>query len=85
METAIASVNGALISGVVAIIVGLINSRAQHKSFMAELEKQNALQEYRLNKLEEKVDQHNHLDRRIVALEEQVKTLFEEIRRGSHG
>lgn len=85
METAVASVLGALISGIVAIIVSLVNSRAQHKSFMAELEKQNALQEFRLNKLEEKVDQHNHLDRRIVALEEQVKTLFEEIRRGSHG
>ena len=81
METAIASVLGALISGIVAIIVSLVNSRAQHKSFMAELEKQNALQEFRLNKLEEKVDQHNHLDRRIVALEEQVKTLFEDLRR----
>lgn len=81
METAVASVLGALISGIVAIVVSLVNSRAQHRSFMAELEKQNALQEFRLNKLEEKVDQHNHLDRRIVALEEQVKTLFEEIRR----
>lgn len=85
MTPAVASVLGAALSGVVAIIVSVINSRAQHRTLMGELERQNALQEYRLKKLEEKVDQHNHLDRRIVALEEQVKTLFEETRRGQHG
>ena len=76
MTPAVATVLGAALSGIVAIVVSLINSRAQHKSFMAELDKQSAVQEFRLKKLEEKVDQHNHLDRRIVALEEQVKTLF---------
>lgn len=76
MSPAVASVLGAALSGIVAIVVSLINSRAQHRSFMAELDKQAEVQKYRLDQLEKKVDQHNHLDRRIVALEEQVKTLF---------
>lgn len=76
MSTAVASVIGAVISGAVAIIVSVINSNAQHRRFMAELDKQNTMQEYRLSKLEEKVDKHNNFDLRLVALEEQVKTLF---------
>ena len=76
MTPALATVIGAALSGVVAIIVSVINSKAQHKTFMAKLDKQTELQEYRLKQLEAKVDQHNHLDRRLVAVEEQVKTLF---------
>ena len=53
-----------------------MNSKAQQRTYLAELEKQNALQNLRLEQLEKKVDQHNHLDRRLVALEEQVKTLI---------
>lgn len=76
MTPAIATVIGAVLSGIVAIAVSLINSRAQHRVFMSKLDKQDAMQQYRLEQLEKKVDQHNHFDRRIVALEEQVKTLF---------
>ena len=85
MTPAVASVLAAALSGVVAIIVSVSNSRAQHKSLMSDLKTRDELQQFRLEQLEKKVDAHNHLDRRIVALEEQVKTLFEEIRRGSHG
>ena len=39
--------------------------------------KANQLSMYRIQKLEEKVDQHNGLDRRIVTLEAEVKFLRE--------
>lgn len=79
MTPATASVLAAALSGVVAIVVSVINSRAQHKSLMSDLKTRDELQQYRLDQLEKKVDQHNHLDSRIVALEEQVKTLFNRI------
>ena len=80
MTTVIASIVSAALTGLITLAVTLINSRAQQKIYLTELEKQTALQEQRLGQLEKKVDQHNHLDRRIVALEEQVKTLFSEMR-----
>ena len=40
-----------------------------------------ALMEYRLKKLEEKVDKHNNVVERMYRLEAQVKTLQEEIRK----
>ena len=76
MAAVIAAIGSAFLSGAVSLIVSTINSKAQHKTYLAELEKQNALQNLRLEQLEKKVDQQDHLDRRIVALEEQVKTLF---------
>lgn len=76
MTPAIATIIGSVISAATAIVVCVITSKAQHTKFMAELDKQNALQEFRLKQLEEKVDKHNNFDRRLVALEEQVKTLF---------
>ena len=80
MATIIASVVSAALTGLITLAVTLINSRAQQKIYLSELEKQTALQEQRLGQLEKKVDQHNHLDRRIVALEEQVKTIFNTMR-----
>ena len=41
--------------------------------------KQAALVAYRLEKLEEKVDKHNNVVERMYRLEEQVKTLREEM------
>lgn len=38
-----------------------------------------ALLSQRLDQIERKVGEHNHHDGRIIALEEQVKTLFKEV------
>ena len=71
-----ATVIGAAIGAIAAIIVSVVQSKAQHQRFLSELSKQYELVAYRLEKLEEKVNRHNNFDSRLVALEEQVKTLF---------
>ena len=73
---AIATIVAAALSAGAAILVSVINGNNQHKRFLSELDKQNALVIYRLEQLEAKVNAHNHFDSRLVALEEQVKTLF---------
>ena len=75
METILAS----LISGAVAIIVCIINSNVQHKKVIAEIEKQTALQEYRLKQIEAKQDKHNQLIERTYELEKDVAILKEEV------
>lgn len=64
----------AFISAAAAIIVGVLNSRAQHRKTLAEIEKMNTLQEYRIKKLEEKMDRHNAVIERTFVLEEKIKT-----------
>lgn len=56
---------GALISGTVSLVVCLITQFAQNKVTRA-------LLEYRLGKLEEKVDRHNNIIERTYILEEKV-------------
>lgn len=70
MDTAVLC---AFISAAAAIIVGVLNSRAQHRKTLEEIEKMNALQEYRIKKLEEKMDRHNEVIERTFVLEEKVK------------
>ena len=60
--TAISTVIGAIISGIVALVV----SGKQH-------DKTIALVEYRLNQLERKVDAHNNLVERMTLAEEKIK------------
>jgi len=74
--TIIAAVCSALISAAVTLIISIINSKTQHAAYIAELDKQNSLVMYRLEQLELKVGQHNHFDTRLVAVEQQIKTLF---------
>jgi phage-related protein len=85
--TIIAAVVTALVSAAMTLIVCIINSKTQHAKYLAELEKQNAnyiaefekqnsLMMYRLEQLERKVGEHNHFDTRLVAVEQQIKTLF---------
>lgn len=64
----------AFISAAAAIIVGVLNNRAQHRKTLEEIEKMNALQEYRIKKLEEKMDRHNEVIERTYVLEEKIKT-----------
>ena len=73
METIIAS----LISAGAAIVVCVISSGAQHRKMMAELDKRDALQAYRIEQLEKKVDKHNNVIERTYALEKRAD-LFEE-------
>lgn len=68
MITAIATIIGALISGVVSLLV----STRQHDKAMA-------LVEYRLGELEEKVDKHNNLVERVAIVERDLKTAFNRI------
>ena len=76
VSPAAATIIGAIIAAIASMIVSVLNSRFQHSKYLNELEKQNSLMNYRLQKLEEKVDKHNNFDIRLVSLEEQVKTLF---------
>ena len=64
----------AIISGVVALVVCVINSNANHRKTIAEIEKMNDLQQYRIGELEKKVDKHNNLMERTFRLEEKMKT-----------
>lgn len=68
METVIS----ALITGLVAIVVNIISNKTQH-------EKTQALIEYRLKQLEEKVDKHNNVIERTYALEKDVAIIKKEI------
>ena len=72
----LATIIGAAIGAIAAIIVSVIQSKAQHQKFLSDISEQNKLVVYRLEQLEEKVNRHNNFDSRLVALEEQVKTLF---------
>ena len=60
--TAIGTIVGALISGIVSLVV---SSHQHNKSI--------ALIEYRLQELEKKVDKHNNIVERVYALEAKVK------------
>lgn len=71
----------ALISAGSAIVVCLITNIVQHRKFMAELDKKDALQEYRLKQLEDKVDKHNNLIERTYELEKKVAILEEDIKK----
>ena len=68
-----ATIGAALISAAAAIIVGVVNSKADHKKLTAQLDKQNALHLYRIEQLEQKVDKHNNIMERTFRLEEKMK------------
>lgn len=68
METVIAAV----ISGVVTLVVCLVNNRA-------EAEKTRALLDYRLSELEKKQDKHNSLVERTFKLEGRMNEAVHEI------
>ena len=68
METVLAAV----ISGVVTLVVCLVNNRA-------EAEKTRALLDYRLSELEKKQDKHNNLMERTFRLEGRMEEAIHEI------
>lgn len=74
----------AAIAAVASIIVSLVNSRSLHKKYIAELEKHDALNTYRLSELEKKVDKHNNLIERTYRLEEKAMLMEEKIKMANH-
>lgn len=74
----------ALISAASAIAVCIINNNANHKKLLTELEKRDALQAYRIEQLEKKVDKHNHLVERTYQLKEAITLVKEQIKVANH-
>ena len=74
----------ALVSAAAAIVVGLINSRAQHNKLIAELDKRDELQAYRIEQLERKVDKHNQVIERTYKLEELTAIQEEKLKVANH-
>lgn len=74
----------ALISAAAAILVCIINNNANHQKLLSELEKRDALQAYRIEQLEKKVDKHNNVIERTYHLEEAEAVIREQIKVANH-
>lgn len=75
-----AVVLAALLTAIASIVVAIITSHSQHKKFLAEIDKQNALVLYRLQQLENKVNAHNNFDSRLIMIETEFKDLKERLK-----
>ena len=88
MEPTVIPIVTALISGgsaaIAAIIVAVIQSRAQHNQVIAEMDKRDALQAQRIEQLEKKMDKHNNLVERTYGLEKDYAVLQNDIRVANH-
>lgn len=71
MDTILAS----LISGIVAIVVCIINSRSQMRDLTHKLELAQAVTDTKLEELTREVRSHNNYGERLISLEERVKNL----------
>ena len=74
----------AIITGVVALIVCLINNDYQNKRMKTENDKTVALIDYRLSELTKQVEKHNSLVERTYRLEESGKIHEEKIKVINH-
>ncbi len=74
----------AIISAFAAIVVCLINSQGQYKKLVSELNRHDEMHDYRIKKLEEKVDKHNNLIDRTYQLEEARKVYEEKMKVVNH-
>ncbi len=79
-----ATIGAALISAAAAITVCIINTNANHKKLLSELEKRDEMQMYRIEQLEKKVDKHNNLVERTYELEKRTDVQEEKIRVANH-
>lgn len=79
--TALISAGSAAIA---AILVAVIQSRAQHNQVLAELDKRDALQAQRIEQLEKKMDKHNQLIERVYRLEQHSVLTDEQIKVANH-
>ena len=74
----------AIISAAAAIVVSIIKSNFQHKKLLAELEKHDEMNAYRIEQLEKKVDKHNNLVERTYRLEQAQSLTDEKIKVANH-
>lgn len=78
------AVVSALASAAAAIIVAVIQSRAQHNQVLAEMDKRDALQAQRIEQLEKKMDKHNQLIERTYKVEKSIELLEKDIKVANH-
>ena len=64
-----------IISGVVAIVTVIINTKASNKEITAKLEKTQAITDTKLDSLIAEVREHNNFARRMPVVEEQIKVI----------
>ncbi len=84
MNQAWVTIIASLISAGSAIAVCIINSNAQNKKMLAELDKRDTLQAYRLDQLEKKVDKHNSVIERTYELEKKTELIDEKMKVANH-
>ena len=65
-------------------MVCVINANSNHKKLLAELEKHDELQAYRIEQLERKQDKHNNLIERTYELERRADINDEKIKVANH-
>ena len=75
---------GSVISAITAIVVCVINANSNHKKLLAELEKHDELQAYRIEQLEKKQDKHNAVIERTYKLEERMELAEERQKVANH-
>lgn len=74
----------AIITGVVAIIVCMLNNLYQSRAVKAQHEKTIALIDYKLEELTKRVDKHNNVVERVYELEQQAEVNEERIKVANH-
>lgn len=74
----------AIITGVVAIIVCLVNNLYQSKAVRSQHDKTIALIDYKLDQLSARVDKHNSVVERVYHLEERSEVQEERIKVANH-
>jgi len=84
MSQAWVTILASLISAGSAIAVCIINGNAQNKKMLAELDKRDTLQAYRLSELEKKVDKHNTVIERTYELEKKADVIDEKMKVANH-
>lgn len=83
-ETIICTLISALLSAGTAITVCILTNSANNKKLFAELKERDALQAYRIEQLEKKVDKHNSIVERTYHLEEAIAIEKEQIKVANH-
>ena len=79
-----ATIISSVITGLIAIVVCIINANSSHKATLAELDKHNEMQLYRIEQLEKKVEKHNNIVERTYRLEEATALQEEKIKVANH-
>lgn len=74
----------AIITGVVAIIVCMLNNLYQSRTVKTQHEKTIALIDYKLEELTQRVDKHNNVVERVYKLEQQTEVQEEKIKVANH-